>query len=339
MDRKSLSFLALGALVGMLLTTALLIPSIRDARKSTGAMERTVLKLAHVLDTTHPVHDGMLRMNDRLKELSGGSVELLVIPNSPLGSETESLSQVRSGALAMTKVSAASLETFVPDMAVFSLPYLFRDSDHVWKTLEGPIGKELLAAGDGVGVHGLAYYDSGSRSFYTVGKPVLTPKDVKGLKIRVMQSPMAMDLIRTLGGAPTPVAWGELYTALQQGMVDGAENNPPSVTTSRHFEVAKHYSLDEHTSIPDVLVMSKIVWDKLSPQVQGWVQQAASESVAHQRKLWDEQTIRSMAELEKAGVKIYRPDKAPFVEASAPVYEAFTGKSLGRLAERIRQVQ
>jgi len=339
MDRKSFSFLALGILVGALLAVALLVPSIRASRTGSGGAERTVLKLAHVLDQSHPVHGGMLRMAERLKELSGGTVELLVIPNSPLGSETESLSQLRSGALAMTKVSAASLETFVPEMAVFSLPYLFRDADHLWKTLEGPIGAELLRAGDRVGVHGLAYYDSGSRSFYTVGKPVLTPQDVQGMKIRVMQSPMAMDLIRTFGGAPTPVAWGELYTALQQGMVDGAENNPPSVTTSRHYEVAKHYSLDEHTSIPDVLVVSKIVWDRLTPQVQAWVQQAATESVPHQRHLWDEQVERSMAELEKAGVKIHHPDKAPFVAASAPLYEAFRGKPLGRLAERIREVE
>lgn len=339
MDRKAFSFLALGLLLGGLLAAAALIPAIRASRTASGNSDRIVLKLAHVLDQSHPVHGGMVRMAERLSELSGGTVELLVIANSPLGSEGESLSQLRSGALAMTKVSAASLEASVPEMAVFSLPYLFRDKDHLWKVLEGPIGRELLAAGDRVGIHGLCYYDSGSRSFYTVGKPVLTPGDVRGMKIRVMPSPMAMELIRTLGGAPTPVAWGELYTALQQGMVDGAENNPPSVTTSRHYEVAKHYSLDEHTSIPDVLVVSKIVWDKLPPHVQAWVQQAADESVPHQRELWDAQVERSMAELEAAGVRIYHPDKAPFVAASAPLYAAHEGKPLGRLAERIREVR
>ncbi|BET66601.1 TRAP transporter substrate-binding protein [Opitutales bacterium ASA1] len=337
--RKDLSFLFLGLVLGALVTAGVFVGVLRSGGSTAAGGGPTVIKLAHVLDRSHPVHKGMEEMDRRLRELSGGTVELLIIPNSPLGSETECLSQVRSGALAMTKVSAASLESFVPEMAVFSLPYLFRDREHFWKVLEGPIGEELLQAGDSVGIHGLCYYDSGSRSFYTVGKPILTPEDVKGMKIRVMQSPMAMDLIRTLGGAPTPIAWGELYTALQQGMVDGAENNEPSLSTSRHYEVAKHYSLDEHTSIPDVLVMSKQAWDRLPPHVQAWVTQAARESVPYQRKVWEEQVERSMAEIKAAGVTIHRPDKAPFVEASAPMYAPFEGKPLGILAQRIREVK
>ncbi len=336
MDKRAWSLFAFGLVVGCLLCAAFFIPLIRGG---SGGGDRTVIKLAHVLDRAHPVHVAMEFMDRRLRELSGGTVELLIIPNSPLGSETECLSQVRSGALEMTKVSAAALETFVPEMAVFSLPYLFRDHGHFWRVLDGPIGDEILAAGARVGVHGLCYYDSGSRSFYTIGKPVLTPEDVRGKKIRVMQSPMAMQLIRTLGGAPTPVAFGELYTALQQGMVDGAENNEPSYETSRHFEVARHYSLDEHTSIPDVVLFSRQVWERLPAHVQKWIQQAADESSEFQRELWAESTGETLKRLEAAGVSIHRPDKAPFVEASAPMYAEFEGGMLGELARRIREVE
>ncbi len=338
MMRKDISFLLFGLVLGGLLTAGIFVGVLRSGGPDSKS-DTTVIKLSHVLDESHPVHKGMVEMNRRLKELSGGAVELLIIANSPLGSETECLSQVRSGALAMTKVSAAALETFVPEMAVFSLPYLFRDSEHFWNVLNGPIGEELLKAGERAGLHGLCYYDSGSRSFYTTSKPILTPADIEGMKIRVMQSPMAMDLIKMLGGAPTPIAWGELYTALQQGMVDGAENNEPSLSTSRHYEVAKHYSLDEHTSIPDVLVMSKLDWDRLAPQAQAWLTQAARESVPVQRQLWREQVEKSLEEVKAAGVTIYHPDKAPFVEASAPMYKPYEGQPLGRLAERIREVE
>ena len=338
MMRKDISFLLFGLVVGAVLSAGVFVGVLRSGGSDSDS-GKTVIKLAHVLDQSHPVHKGMVEMDRRLREISGGTVELLIIPNSPLGSETECLSQVRSGAVAMTKVSAASLETFVPEMSVFSLPYLFRDSEHFWKVLNGPIGQELLQTGERVGLHGLCYYDSGSRSFYTTSKPVLTPEDMKGLKIRVMQSPMAMDLIKTLGGAPTPIAWGELYTALQQGMVDGAENNEPSLSTSRHYEVAKHYSLDEHTSIPDVVVMSKLAWERLSPQIQAWVSQAAEESVSFQRKVWQEQVEKSMAELKAAGVTVYRPEKAPFVEVTARMYAPYEGKPVGILAKRIREVQ
>ena len=181
--------------------------------------------------------------------------------------------------------------------------------------------------------------DSGSRSFYTVGKPILTPADVKELKIRVLPSKMARDLIATLGGGPTPIPRGELYTALQQSMVDGAENNPPSYLTSRHYEVAKHFSLDEHTRIPDVIIFSQKIWAGLSPQQQAWINQAAAESVEFQRKLWIEKTAEALATVEKAGVKIYRPDKQPFVEATMPMYQAMAGTRLGDLAQQIRDVK
>lgn len=338
MDRKALSFLALGLLVGSLLTTAALVPAIRSARTG-GAGNRLVLKLGHALPPSHAVHIAMEFMAKRLREISAGTVELQVFSGGQLGSEPETIEQAQRGALAMVKTSAAALESFVPEMAVFGMPYLFRDEDHYWQVLLGDVGRDILAATTPHAVHGLCYYDSGSRSFYTMTKPILKPADVREMKLRVLPSKTARDMITLLGGGPTPIPYGELYTALQQGMIDGAENNPPSFYTSRHYEVARHYSLDEHTRVPDVVIVSRIVWDGLSPQVRAWVTQAADESVTFQRKLWREQTEEALREVEKAGVTIYRPDQAAFQEAMSPMYAAVDGTPVGRLATRIREVK
>jgi tripartite ATP-independent transporter DctP family solute receptor len=239
----------------------------------------------------------------------------------------------------MVKTSAAAMEGFVPEMAVYSMPYLFRDEDHYWKTLLGDVGNEILRSGESQGVVGICYYDSGSRSFYTISKPILRPEDVREMKLRVLPSKTAHEMITTLGGGPTPIPFGELYTALQQGMIDGAENNPPSLFTSRHYEVAKHYSLDEHTRVPDVVIFSKQIWDGLDPQVQGWIREAALDSVTFERKLWREQTEEALREVQKAGVTIYHPDKAAFAAAMAPMYKQIEGTPVGELARRIREVR
>jgi len=338
MDRKAISFLALGLLIGSLLTTAAFIPAIRSAR-SGGAATRTVLKVGHVLPPSHAVHIAMEFMGERLAELSGGTLELQVFGGGQLGSEPECIEQVQRGALAMVKTSAAAMEGFVPEMAVFGLPYLFRDEDHYWNVLLGAVGEEILRAGEPQGLHGLAYYDSGSRSFYTRSKPILHPRDLKEMKIRVLPSRTARDMIIMLGGGPTPIPLGELYSALQQGMIDGAENNPPSYFSTRHYEVARHYSLDEHTRIPDVILFSKPIWDGLDPQVRSWLGQAAAESVDFQRKLWREQTEEAIVAVQEAGVTVYQPDKAAFTEAMAPMYEAIESARIKQLAARIRETR
>lgn len=341
MKRTQASYFGLGLLVGGLLTTVLFAFITRAEKgrgEAGGASARIILKLGHALDQSHPVHAGMEYMAKRLAELSEGAVELRIFPNGQLGSEPECIEQLQRGALAMVKTSTAAMEGFVPEMAVFGLPYLFRDEDHYWRVLLGPIGRELLAAGQTAGIHGLCYYDSGSRSFYTIDQPILTPQDLKGEKIRVLPSRMAMDLISTMGGSPTPVPWGELYTALQQGMVDGAENNPPSYLTSRHYEVAKHYSLDEHSRIPDMVIFSKTVWDPLPPQVRAWIEQAASDSVVYQRQLWREKSQQAMAQLQAAGVQIHQVDQAAFAAAAAPLFDSVKGTPVGQLADRIRSV-
>lgn len=296
-------------------------------------------KLSHGLDNTHPVHKAMEFMSGRLRELSSGRMTIDIYPSEQLGSERESIELVQFGSIDMTKTSAAVLESFVPEAGVFSLPYLFRDKEHAWKVFNGPIGREILHSGKTVGLMGLCYYDSGMRSFYTKGRPIDKPADLEGMKIRVQKSYMAVKSIQIMGGSPTPIDWGELYTALQQGVVDGAENNAPSFYLSHHYEVCDYYYLDEHTCIPDVMLMSEKVWSHLAPAQQRMIQQAADESVVFQRRLWDKTASECLAEVIKAGVEVKRPDKAPFMERVAPLYKEFEGKVIGSLAGRIRKVE
>jgi tripartite ATP-independent transporter DctP family solute receptor len=208
-------------------------------------------------------------------------------------------------------------------VGVFSLPYLFRDEDHLWKVLDGPIGKGLLKGMESSNLVGLAYYDSGARSFYTKGKPIKTVADMKGMKIRVQQSKIFVDLVNTLGGSATPMNFGEVYSGLQTGIIDGAENNPPSLWTTKHYEVAKYYSLDEHSMVPEVLLISKKVWDGLTPADQKLIAQAAQDSVPEQRKLWNALVQKSMDELVAHGAVIVKPVKAPFQKAMEPVYAKY----------------
>jgi len=240
----------------------------------------------------------------------------------------------------MTKVSASVLEGFAPEFKVFGLPYLFRDDKHKEAVLAGPIGREILAAPESKFMRGLCYYDSGSRSFYTKSRAVRTPDDLKGLKIRVQESPMAFALIRAFGASATPISFGELYTSLQQGVVDGAENNPPSFHLARHYEVCKYYSLDEHTSVPDVVVVSTHFWKSLTPEQQKWLLEHAAESAVYQHTLWDASTVASLAAVEKAGVEIIRPDTAAFAARVADLHEqARQDPIVGPLDRRIAEVK
>jgi tripartite ATP-independent transporter DctP family solute receptor len=308
-----------------------------NRRSSTGKTAQ-VLKLAHTLDPKHPVHQAMEFMAQRLREKSAGSVEIQIFPNSQLGSETECIELLQQGALAITKTSAAPLEGFVPELAVFGVPYVFRDEDHFWKLIHSDLGKQLLAAGESKGLRGLCYYDAGARSFYTVNRPILKPSDLNGLKIRVQQSKTAMDMVQALGGSPTPVPFGELYTALQSSMVDGAENNAPSFYSNRHFEVCKHFSLDEHTRVPDVLLVSTKVWNELSPQIQLWLQQAADESAEFQRELWQQETTRLLELIKQEGVEIHHPDQIEFAEQVKSMHDSLIGTRVGDLLKQLSEM-
>jgi tripartite ATP-independent transporter DctP family solute receptor len=298
-----------------------------------------VIKMGHGQVVAHPVHQAMVFLGKRLEEKSGGTIKVKVYPNQQLGTERELLELLQIGSLGMTKVSTASLEAFSPEISVLGLPYLFRDDAHIAQVLQGQIGKELLLSAEKYWLRGLCFYDAGKRSFYSKSKPIESPADLKGLKIRVMESKSAINMVRGMGGSPTPVAYGELYTALQQGIVDAAENNPPSFYNSRHYEVCKFYSIDEHTAIPDVVLVSTKVWSELSPEEQVWLQEAADESSIYQTKLWKEAVDEALREVQKAGVEISYPSKEPFLEKVAPIYaQVFQEqKQLEGLVRRIQQ--
>ena len=317
------------------LTTALLLGL------SACGLEREpyVLKLAHTLDQQHAVHKAMVYMDERLIDISDGAMRIDIYPSGQLGSERESMELLQIGSLAMTKVSTSPMEGFVPEMKVFNLPYVFRDQDHYWKVLNSEIGQSLLLAGEKVRLRGLGYFDAGSRSFYTTEKVVHNPSDLDGLKIRVQNSQTAIRMVNTLGGSATPISWGELYTALQQGVVDGAENNPPSFYTSKHYEVSKFYTLDEHTYVPDIMLISTYVWNKLSEQQQEWLQQAMSDAVKYQKQLWQESTEEALNAVTAAGVKVIRPDKRPFIGAVDELHRSFAGTPTGELLEKIQAIQ
>ena len=299
----------------------------------------SVIRLAHSLDTAHPVHKAMEHMGHRLDSLSNGSMRVEIFPAGQLGNERELIELLQIGSLAMTKVSASPLEGFVPLMRVFNLPYLFRNTAHYHKVLDSTVGRELLNAPIPFRLRGLGYYDAGARSFYSVDRAIHAPRDLQGLKIRVQESPTALAMVSKLGGSPTPIAWGELYTALQQGVVDGAENNPPSFYLSGHYEICKYFTLDEHTSVPDVLLISTVVWDSLNPQQQGWLQQAVDESVAFQRKLWAVESEKALAAVSQAGVEIIRPDKTAFRSRVRAMREEHRGTKIGELLERIAMIK
>lgn len=298
------------------------------------------LKLAHGLDSTHPVHKGMVYMQERLAEKSGGTLQIEIYPSQQLGTERQAVELLQIGSLAMTKVSGAVMESFAPRIKCLSLPYVFRDREHTYAVQDGKVGRDLLIQSEKYWLRGLGYFDAGQRSFYTKEKPIMTPDDLNGMKIRVQESVMAMSLVKALGGAPTPISWGELYTALQQGVVDGAENNPPSFVSSRHYEICKYYSLNEHTAVPDILIMGTIAWNGLSPQEQEWVQESADEAVAYQRKIWVEAEQESLEIVKAAGVTVTRPDKTVFAAKTRSLLDAYKDdKEMYGLIQQIQSVK
>lgn len=297
-----------------------------------------VLYLAHTLPQTHPVHKGILAFQEGLEKKSGGQLVLKIFPDGMLGSEREVLELLQIGSVAVTKVSAATLSNFVPEYHVLGIPYLFKSKAHQYEVLEGPIGKSILEKGEKFWLRGLCYYDAGSRSFYTSKKAIRTPDDLKGLKIRVMNNQMAINMVNAMGGSATPMAYGELYTAIQQGVVDGAENNAPSFVSSNHHEVSKYYTLDQHSSVPDVLIMGTKFWNSLSDQERAWVQDAADESAQAEKKFWNNSVEQSMKIAREFGVEIIIPEKPLFAEKTKSVLEDFL-KEKPEMTELVNKIK
>ena len=285
----------------------------------------------------YPTVAAVKHMSQELAKQSNGKYTIKVFNKSALGSEKETLDQVKIGALDMNRVNISSLNAICPKSLVPTMPFLFDSIDHMRKTLDGPIGEEILKGCESQGLVGLAFYDSGARSIYAK-KPVRTLADAKGLKIRVQPSDLWVSLIAAMGANATPMPTGEVYTALKTGLIDAAENNIPSYEGFKHYEAVKVYSHTEHSMAPEMLVMSKAVFDKLSPAEQTMFRNAAKESVKFQRQKWDEQEAKALDVVVKAGSQIVKDvDKASFKAAMAPVYAKFiTTPDLQRLVKAVQ---
>ena len=282
--------------------------------------------------------EAVKHMGTLLKERSGGRICVEVFHSAQLGEEKDVIEQTQFGVIDMARVSMGPFNNIVEETKVVSLPYIFRSVEHMHTVMDGPIGDEISAAFGKADLVGLAYYDSGSRSFYNKEKPIMSKDDIKGMSFRVMQSDIFVAMVDALGGDATPMPYGEVYSAIQTGVIDGAENNWPSYDSSGHFEVAPFYTLDEHLIVPEVLVISKKSMDKLSADDQAMVHQAAKDSVPVMRELWTAREAESEKKMREAGVKIVTDiDKQPFIDAMKPVYEKFvTSDVLKDLVARIQ---
>ena len=300
---------------------------------------KTTLTLAHTLDTKHVVHIALEHFAERVEHYSNGQLDVSIYAGGQLGSERELIELLQIGSLAMTKVSASPLESFVPEMQIFSIPYLFRDREHYWQVLESELGANVLASTKPFHLVGLGYFDAGSRSFYTTYGPVNSPTDFNGKKIRVLNSPTSVATVNALGGAATPIDWGELYAALQQGVVDGAENNPPSFFLSRHYEIARYYSLDEHTFIPDVILISEHIWSSLTEQQQHWVNMAMTDAVTLQKSLWEDASNTALKAVIEDGVEVVYPDKTLFQDQVDSFHESFDDPLIVEMMKTIKNTQ
>ena len=285
----------------------------------------------------YPTVAAVKHMSELLEKRSNGKYKIKVFNKSALGSEKETLDQVKIGALEMNRVNISALNSICPKTLVPTMPFLFDSIAHMRKSLDGPIGEEILKGCEHEGLVGLAFYDSGARSIYAK-KPVKTLADAKGLKIRVQQSDLWVALVSAMGANATPMPAGEVFTALKTGLIDAAENNIPSYDGFKHYEAVKFYSRTEHSMAPEMLVMSKAVYDKLPKADQDLFRATAKESVAFQRKKWDEQEAKSLEVVTKGGAQIVADvDKASFRSAMTPVYTKFISTpDLQRLVKAVQ---
>ncbi len=296
------------------------------------------LVLANVHPAGYPTAEALRGLAVAVEADAGlrEAVEIDLQLGGVLGGEKEVLEKVQYGGVAMACTSVAPMAEFAPTLGVLTLPYLFRDREHFWSVLDGPLGDELLAGLEDHGLVGLAWYDAGARSFYNRERSVRSLADLRGLKIRVQQSEILRDTVGALGATPVVMSFKEVFTNLYTGAVDGAENNPPSWVSERHFEVATHLTLDRHTMVPDLLVVQRATWEALAPEVQAGLRAAARRSTAEQRRLWDARERAALEEAVEAGCTVDEvEDPEAFRRAVEPVWERHAGR-WGDLPERIR---
>jgi tripartite ATP-independent transporter DctP family solute receptor len=291
------------------------------ALAATTAAEARAFRAADNQGEQYPTVQALFYFDRLIRERTNGRHSVQVFHSRQLGEEERTVEQTRAGAIDLVRVNVAHFTRYVPELDVLVLPFLFRSTEHSHRVLDGPIGQELLARFEPRGFIGLAFYDSGARSFYT-NRPVRRLEDMKGLRIRVQQSDLAVAMIRALGAEAVVLPYGQVGTALQTGLVDGAENNWPSYVTTGHYRSARYYTLTEHTLGPELLMMSARAWETLSPDDQAIFREAARESGLFMRKLWSEWEERARREAADGGNQIIADiDRAPFVKAVAPLYE------------------
>lgn len=284
-----------------------------------------VLTLSHGLSETHTVHIAMEEFAEKVEERTDGRIKVEIFPNAQLGSETESMEQLTAGVIAMTKVAAPILATYEEGYNAFGLPYIFDDTEDFYHVMDSDEMHEFFLSTEDEGFVTLTYYTSGARSFYTKDKAIRTPEDLKGLKIRVQDMESQTDMLDVMGGTPVAMSYGDVYTSLQTGIIDGTENNETALTTGKHGEVCKVYSVDQHAMIPDVLIMSEKVWKQISPEDQEIILEAAHNSTEAHKVMWDTAIEEAVKEAQETmGVEfVYDVDKEAFREATQPMIEAY----------------
>ncbi len=304
--------------------------SAADSQSATAQLPLT-LTLSHGLSETHTVHQAIKRFADEVFERTEGRVVIRIFPNAQLGSETESMEQVMAGVIAMTKVSSPILATYNEGYHTFGLPYVFNDTPSFYKVMGSQQMRDFFMSTHDDGFMTLTYYTSGSRSFYTVNKPIRTPADLRGLKIRVQDMQSQTDMLDAMGGTPVAMGYGDVYTSLQTGIIDGTENNETALTTGKHGEICKVYSKDEHAMIPDALVISSKVWDTIAPADQQIFIEAAANSTAWHNVAWEQAVEAAVKEAqEQMGVTFVTDiDKDAFRQATAPMLERYSSEYPG----------
>ncbi|MBA1272198.1 TRAP transporter substrate-binding protein [Stutzerimonas azotifigens] len=297
------------------------------------------LKIAEIHPAGYPTVVSQENMGKAIEKATNGELKFRMFSGGVLGSEKEVVEQVQIGAVQMTRVSLGTLGPVVPDVNVFNMPFVFRDHDHMRKVIDGEIGQEILdkITNSEFNMVGLAWMDGGVRNLYTK-KPVRSLEDLKGMKIRVIGNPMFIETFNALGANGIAMDTGEIFSALQTGVIDGAENNPPTMLEHNHFRNAKYYTLTGHLILPEPIVISKATWNKLTPEQQEIVKKYAKEAQFEERRLWDEKSAASETKLKEAGVEFIEVDKKPFFDATAPIREKY-GAPYAELIKRIEAVE
>lgn len=315
----------------LLATTAFALPSFA---------QELVLRSSDTHPPGYPTVAAVEYMGELISERTDGRISIQVFHSAQLGEERDTIEQTQFGVIDLNRISMGPFNNLIEATKAPSMPFIFRDVAHMRAVMDGEIGQEILAEFENHNLVGLAFYDAGARSMYNRLRPIESIDDMSGMRIRVIQSDLFVDMIGALGANATPMPYGEVYSSIQTGVIDGAENNWPSYESSGHYEVAGYYTLTEHLIVPEVLVMSKQRWDSLSPEDQEIIREAAQESVIQQRELWEAREAESEAHVREAGATINEVDKGPFQEAMGPVYERHAeSEELRSLIERIQAVE